>query len=44
MPGYSNPNMRTVAELVGGRRWCIYQTLRYLFDRTKPFERHPIID
>ncbi|MCC3159054.1 hypothetical protein LJ737_17560 [Hymenobacter sp. 15J16-1T3B] len=42
--GDFNPKMMTVTKLVGGQPWREHQTLRYLFDRTREFQRHPIID
>ncbi|OUJ74759.1 hypothetical protein [Hymenobacter crusticola] len=42
--GDFNPKMMAVAELVGGRPWRTHETLRYLFDRTREFQRHPVID
>ncbi|OON67637.1 hypothetical protein [Hymenobacter sp. CRA2] len=42
--GDFNPKMMTVAKLVGGEPWREHQTLRYLFDRTREFQRHPVID
>ncbi|KAA9339882.1 hypothetical protein F0P96_04495 [Hymenobacter busanensis] len=42
--GDFNPKMMTVVELIGGKPWREHQTLRYLFDRTRPFERMPILD
>lgn len=38
-----NPKMLAVAKKVGGVEYKNYATFRYLFDRTKPFHRHPII-
>lgn len=40
--GDFNPKMMNVARYVGGRIYKTHHTYRYLFDRTKPFERHPI--
>lgn len=42
--GDFNPKMMTVTKLVGGEPWREHQTLRYYFDRTREFQRHPIID
>lgn len=42
--GDFNPKMMTVAKLVGGEPWREHQTLRYYFDRTREFQRHPVID
>lgn len=41
--GDFNPKMLNVGYGIGGRDYKIYHTLRYLFDRSKPFKRHPII-
>ena len=41
--GDFNPKMMRVAEALGGTIWRTHATYRYLFDRTKPFERAPII-
>ena len=41
--GDFNPKMMNVARYVGGRIYKTHHTYRYLFDRTKPFERHPIL-
>lgn len=41
--GDFNLRMIHVAEQVGGDRGKIHITFRYLFDRTKPFERMPFI-
>ncbi len=42
--GDFNPKMMKLCENVGGRIWKTHITFRYLFDREKAFERHPIID
>jgi hypothetical protein len=42
--GDFNPKMMRVAESIDGRIWRTHATYRYLFDRTKPFERAPIIE
>jgi len=42
--GDFNPKMMRVAETIGGEIWRTHGTYRYLFDRTKPFERAPLID
>ena len=42
--GDFNPKMMKLCENVGGRICKTHHTYRYLFDRNKPFERHPIID
>lgn len=41
--GDFNPKMLNVARSVGGVEHNIFHTYRYLFDRTLPYERHPII-
>lgn len=41
--GDFNPKMINIAESLGTYRSRQLITYRYLFDRTKPFERHPII-
>ncbi|GHA58965.1 hypothetical protein [Pontibacter akesuensis] len=41
--GDFNPKMMKVVEQVGGRIYKTHATYRYLFDRTKEFERMPII-
>ncbi|AYA36355.1 hypothetical protein D3Y59_04340 [Hymenobacter oligotrophus] len=42
--GDFNPKMMSVVELLGATPWREHHTLRYYFDRTRPFERHPVID
>ena len=42
--GDFNPKMMKLCENVGGRICKTHHTYRYLFDRNKPFERHPIIE
>lgn len=42
--GDFNPKMMRVAEAIGGAIWRTHATYRYLFDRSKPFERAPPID
>ena len=42
--GDFNPKMIHVVEQVGGYVSKVNVTYRYLFDRTKPFKRHPIIN
>ncbi|WP_375419517.1 hypothetical protein [uncultured Hymenobacter sp.] len=42
--GDFNPKMMRVAEAVGGHIWRTHGTFRYLFDRSKPFERAPVIE
>ncbi len=41
--GDFNPKMMNVARYIGGNIYKTHHTYRYLFDRTKPFERHPIL-
>ena len=42
--GDFNPKMMKLCENVGGRICKTHKTYRYLFDRNKPFKRHPIIE
>lgn len=42
--GDFNPRMVRVCENLGAENYRTLATYRYLFDRTKPFERHPIIE
>ncbi len=42
--GEFNPKMINVAESLGTYRSRILTTYRYLFDRTKPFQPHPILN
>jgi hypothetical protein len=41
--GDFNPKIITLYELVGGKLAKTHYTMRYLFDRTKPFKRAPVI-
>lgn len=41
--GDFNPKMMRIAEEVGGEVYKVHHTYRYLFDRSKPFVRCPII-
>lgn len=41
--GDFNPKMMNTVRYIGGTAYKTHHTYRYLFDRTKPFERHPII-
>lgn len=41
--GEFNPKMVNVAETIAGNRSRILTTYRYLFDRTKEYEPHPIL-
>jgi len=42
--GDFNPKMMKLFDSVGGKYAKTHETLRYLFDRNKPFERLPIIE
>lgn len=42
--GDFNPRMMKVCENLGAVNYRTLATYRYLFDRTAPFERHPIIE
>ncbi len=42
--GDFNPKMLKVAENLGGSRYRELITYRYLFDRSKPFERCPVVE
>jgi len=42
--GDFHPRMIRVCENLGAENYRTLATYRYLFDRTKPFERHPIIE
>lgn len=39
--GDFNPKMLGIVRLLGAKKYKTYITYRYLFDRTKPFTRHP---
>ncbi|WP_257669052.1 hypothetical protein [Parapedobacter tibetensis] len=41
--GDFNPKMINLVRYIGGAIYKTHHTYRYLFDRTKPFERHPIL-
>ncbi len=41
--GDFNPKIITLYESVGGKRMKTHYTMRYLFDRSKPFKRAPLI-
>ncbi len=41
--GDFNPKIVSVYQSVGGKQQKTHYTMRYLFDRTKPFKRSPII-
>lgn len=42
--GDFNPRMIKVCENLGAENYRTLATYRYLFDRSKPFERHPVIE
>lgn len=42
--GDFNPRMVKVCENLGATNYRTLATYRYLFDRTKPFHRHPVIE
>jgi hypothetical protein len=42
--GDFNPKMRSLFKEVGGKYTKTHWTMRYLFDRSRPFERLPIIE
>ena len=42
--GDFNPRMLKVCENLGAKNYRTLATYRYLFDRSKPFERLPIIE
>ena len=42
--GDFNPKMIAIIEALGGTKMRQMATYRYLFDRSAPFERSPIID
>lgn len=42
--GDFNPKMMRVAEAINGEIWRTHATYRCLFDRSKPFERAPVIE
>ncbi|HEY8397901.1 MAG TPA: hypothetical protein VIK80_08175, partial [Flavihumibacter sp.] len=41
--GDFNPKMIAVAESLTNERSRVLTTYRYLFDRNKPFRRHPVL-
>jgi hypothetical protein len=41
--GDFNPKMINIAEGLGAERSRVLKTYRFLFDRSKPFKRHPIL-
>lgn len=41
--GDFNPKMHHVLDNLGAKLWRVFHTYRYLFDRNKPFERHPML-
>ena len=42
--GDFNPKILSLYKSVGGKKAKTHYTMRYLFDRTKPFKRAPIIE
>ncbi len=38
-----NPRMMAISKAIGGTQSRRMITYRYLFDRNKPFERHPVV-
>ena len=42
--GDFNPKILALYESVGGKKAKTHYTMRYLFDRSKPFKRAPILD
>jgi len=42
--GDFNPKMLRVCENLGGRKYRTLATMRYLFDRSKPFKRSPLVE
>ena len=42
--GDFNPRMIKVCENLGAENYRTLATYRYLFDRSKPFKRHPVIE
>lgn len=42
--GDFNPKMLRVCENLGGRRFRTLATMRYLFDRDKPYKRAPLVE
>ncbi|MFZ4058127.1 MAG: hypothetical protein ACOYKE_08295 [Ferruginibacter sp.] len=42
--GDFNPKILNVSKQLGGAQSRQLSTMRYLFDRTKPFQRHPILN
>lgn len=42
--GDFNPKMLRVCENLGGRRFRTLATMRYLFDREKPYKRAPLVE
>ena len=41
--GDFNPKMLAIINILGAKKYKTYISYRYLFDRTKPFTRHPAI-
>jgi len=42
--GDFNPKILNISKHIGGKQSRILRTYRYLFDRTKEFKRHPILN
>ncbi len=42
--GDFNPKMLNISKNLGAEKSRLLATCRYLFDRTKPFKRHPVLD
>lgn len=42
--GDFNPKMMRICEQLNAEIYKTHHTYRYLFDRTKPFERHKVFD
>jgi hypothetical protein len=42
--GDFNPTMMKLVELIGGEIYKTHVTYRYLFNRTKPFHRAPVVN
>jgi hypothetical protein len=42
--GDFNPKILNISKNIGAKRSRLLTTYRYLFDRTKEFKRHPILN
>lgn len=42
--GDFNPKILNISKHLGARKSRVLTTYRYLFDRSKPFQRHPVLD